>query len=253
MTKATISLKARLALRVQHMLGHVFFPLLGYAMVLALRMNGYRVRELQAVRKRFQTIRHAHKGPLLLCANHLTLVDSVLIDWALASNWTYLQRFALLPWNIPERDNFYGNIGLRIICYLSKCIAIERKGSRANKALVFDKLEYLLRHGHSVCIFPEGTRSRTGYLDMDNFGYGIGSLASRLDDITLVCVYLRGLQQQGHSPLPERGDEIHVQLCALKPQTKAKGRRAAREISVQVMQQLQHMEVRYFDVQAKAA
>lgn len=248
-----ISLGARVAVRVQHTLGHLFFPLIGWSMVLALRLHGYRIRDMRAVRREFQQIRKQHDGALLLCANHLTMVDSILIDWALASNWTYLSKFRLLPWNIPERNNYYENVGLRILCYLCKCIAIERKGSAEHKATVFAQLEYLLRRGHSVCVFPEGTRSRTGHLDMENFGYGVGTLANRVENVTLVCIYLRGQQQTGSSPKPARGDQLYVQLQSFVPETSSKGLRAARDITKQVMARLQSMEDRYFSHQGNAA
>ncbi len=238
---------ARLALRVQRTLGLALFPLLGSLIVMILRLRGLRVEDMAAVRQRFSAIVDEFRGPLLICGNHITRVDSVLIDWALASNWNYFLRFDLLPWNLPERQNYYHNVLLRIVCYLCKCVPIVRDGTVAEKKASLRRLAYLLQRGEAISIFPEGTRTHTGALDMENYGYGIGQLASEVSGSTILCVYLRGHQQRGRTTMPPKGDTLHVELQVLRPETSHTGRRAARDISVQTMALLSEMEERYFD------
>ena len=67
---------------------------------------GYRIRDLARLRQEFQSLREEAKGPLLLCANHLTLIDSFLIMWALCSPLRLLQDVNSFAWNTPDRANF---------------------------------------------------------------------------------------------------------------------------------------------------
>jgi 1-acyl-sn-glycerol-3-phosphate acyltransferase len=240
-----LRLRVRVALQVQRVLAHLFFPIFAVGVVIALRFRGYRIEEIARVRQSFRAIARTCRGPILLCSNHLTVVDSALIAWALASNWTYLFRFHLFAWNLPEWKNFYRNLGLRILCYLGKCVPIVRDGSVEEKRESMGKLEDLLRQGDAVAIFPEGTRSRTGHLDMENFGYGAGQLWARVPNVTVVCVYLRGLAQTTYSTIPARGDKMFVEVQRIEAQSTHKGLRAAREVTRQIMDTLYQMEQRY--------
>ncbi len=91
---------------------------------------GYTIEGRDAVREKFRRIRRESSGPLLICANHLTMIDSFLVAWALAPPWRYVLRYGELPWNVPERVNF-ANSGLQRACsYVMKCIPIARGGAR---------------------------------------------------------------------------------------------------------------------------
>jgi 1-acyl-sn-glycerol-3-phosphate acyltransferase len=240
-----LRLRVRVALQVQRVLAHLFFPIFAVCVVMALRFRGYRIEEIARVRQSFRAITRTCRGPILLCSNHLTVVDSAIIAWALASNGTYFLRFHLFAWNLPEWKNFYRNVGLRILCYLGKCVPIIRDGSVDEKRESMAKLEHLLRQGDAVAIFPEGTRSRSGHLDMENFGYGAGQLWTRVPNVTVVCVYLRGLAQTTYSTIPARGDKMFVEVQRMEAQSTHKGLRAARDVTRQIMDTLYQMEQRY--------
>ena len=238
--------EVRRRLSTQRKLSRLFFPILGGSVAAAVRIRGYRVEGREELRRRFAEIVRQHPGPLLICPNHLTMIDSVLLDRALVSNWTYLKNFKLFPWNIPEWEHVRTNVGFRIVCYLTKCAPFRREGTPEQKRHVLDKLAWLLEEGDSVVIFPEGKRSKTGRLDMENFGYGVGQLSVRVPSAAIVCVYLRGETAVTSSGWPNRGDRIYADLKLVHPHSPHKGRRAARDISVQAMEALREMEEKYF-------
>jgi 1-acyl-sn-glycerol-3-phosphate acyltransferase len=236
--------KVRRRLSIQRLLSHIFFPIVGAGVGLTSLIRGYRNPGRRKLRRRFLKAAADHDGPLLVCPNHLTMIDSVLLDQALASNWTYLTKFRLLPWNIPEWENFRSNLGLRLICYLGKCAPIRRSGTTEQKKHLFDKLAWLLEQGDSVCIFPEGTRSKTGRLETENFGYGVGQLAVRVPSAAILCVYMRA--ETPAKVWPNRNEDIYTDFKFIKPESRHKGRRAARDISIQAMDALREMEDQYF-------
>jgi len=182
-----------------------------------------------------------------VCANHLTMVDSMLILRALAPTWWYLLHFHRVPWNVPERRNFAHKFWPRVGAYLAKCIPIIRGGDRAQVSLVLKKLRRLLARKNSVLIFPEGGRSRTGRVASTNPALGTGRLIKDLPDARVLCVYLRGDHQNEYSNLPIIGESFHCEISWLEPRTEHKGLRGSVEISNQIMQRIQEMEERYFD------
>src|SRR5690606_37039046 len=96
-----------------------------------------------------------------------------------------------------------------------------------------------------VSIFPEGGRSRTGRVDTENFAYGVGQLLLAVPEARVLCVYLRGRKQTGHSDWPQRGDEYAVDLEVFRPATVEQGLRGARDLATQVVQKLAEMERRH--------
>ncbi len=92
----------------------------------------------------------------------------------MASLGGHILRFRRVPWNLPERDNFQRNIFLAVLCYLAKCLPVNRGGSREELQRLLEKCRRVLDWGQSLLIFPEGGRSRTGRVDRENFSYGVG-------------------------------------------------------------------------------
>ncbi len=238
--------EVRSRLASQRTMSHAFFPVLGAGVAAAVYLRGYRVEGRRELRRRFAELAAQHDGPIIFCPNHLTMIDSVLLNRALASNWIYLRRFRFFPWNIPEWENIRSNAGLRFLCYFGKCMPIRRMGTSEQKRAMLDKLAWLLEQGDSVCIFPEGTRSKTGRLDTENFGYGVGQLAVRVPSAAILCAYVRGDTQTTSTGWPHRDDRIYVDFDLIKPTSRYKGLRAARDISVQAMDSLRAMEEKYF-------
>jgi len=243
----TLSRRDQFGLELQRALGWLFFPLWAGLSVGLMRFGaGYRIPDLRAFRKRVQALLEGHDGPLFVCANHLTLIDSALVEWALCSNWAYWRRFARFPWSMPERRNYAGNPALRLMCYLGKCVPVVRGGSPEETKRTLDKFRYLMHRGEALFIFPEGTRSRSGRVDAENYGYGVGRLLAECPGAPVLCVYLRGREQARAGSVPKRGERFYVAAELLTPTSEQRGLRAARELSGQVIAKLVEMERRYF-------
>jgi len=208
---------------------------------------GWRIDGAAEARRVYRALQGGGPTPVLLCANHLTLVDSAVIAWALGSPGLYLRRFAALPWNVPERRNFASSWLQRVLVYLMKCVPIERGSDRRQVAAVLDRLAYLLSRGEAVLIFPEGGRSRTGRIDVQTQTYGVGRLAAEVPGCKVLCVYLRGASQESWSAMPKRGERFSVRVAPLDAGGGKKGLRASVELSRRILERLAEMEGAYFD------
>ena len=207
---------------------------------------GWRVIDAAAARRRYREIVGEGDAPVLVCANHLTLLDSAVIAWALGSPWWYLRRFSTLPWNVPERRNFASSFASRVLVYIMKCVPIVRGSDRREVAAVLDRLGYLLARGEAVLIFPEGGRSRTGRVDIESAAYGVGRIVNELPGCRVVCVYLRGEGQATFGDLPPRGERFRVQVDAIDPRPQHTGVRGSVEVSRQILAHLAELELRHF-------
>lgn len=249
-----LPLRALLALRAQRVISYLSFALFG-PLLLALYRYRYRygAHRLHAVRAQFRALRAAHPGPLLICSNHLTLIDSIIQAIILGSLWDYLRHPASLPWNLPEAKNFYHRWHWRLVCYLGRCIPVQRGGSAEQARDATARMRDVLAMGDAIAIFPEGKRSRDGRVDDRDFSYGVGQLLNLVPQAQVLCVYLRGMRHGGFADFPPRGERFYVQLRMCTPQSTQQGRRRARELSAQVIAQLKAMEAEYFAAVASSA
>ncbi len=208
---------------------------------------GYRIRDAERLRKRYRELTAGGAGPILLCANHLTLIDSFLVGWALGSPGWYLRQFDRLPWNTPEATNFAFGAWSRVASYLGKCIPVVRGGKREEVAAVLAQVVHLLERGEVALMFPEGGRSRSGRVDVDAAAWGVGRVVAAVEGCRVLCVYLRGERQETWSSIPARGERFHVELSCIEPKTDLRGARGSRELARQITAQLARMEEEYFD------
>jgi hypothetical protein len=181
-----------------------------------------------------------------LCANHLTMIDSALIAWALAPPLWYVANFSALPWNVPERTHFASTLTQRVLAYLYKCLPIVRGGSRDELADQLARFAWLVSNGEAGLIFPEGGRSRTGRVEVENAAFGVGRIVKSVPGCRVLCVYLRGERQAGYSGVPARGDRLHVSLSTLEPKSDHAGLRGSRDVARQIAARLAEMEREYF-------
>ncbi len=142
-------------------------------------------------------------------------------------------------------QNFGVNPLSRLMCYLGKCVFVERHGSVESRKLSWSKVTWLNHQGDYICVFPEGGRTRIGRIDRDAAVYGVGQLLQDNPDTLVICAFLRGMGQQNFSFFPRRGEQffLDVEHCDAKVQP---GRRGQREITLQMFDCLESMEKKYF-------
>lgn len=244
---ANLNFWDRFGLFIQDLAGKITFPVWGSFFFFLIRVVGrYRIERIQEIRKQYQQLIKTAQGPIILCANHLTKIDSALITWSLGSIWSYFRSFSHFSWNLPERSRYFSNRLLRIICYLGKCIPIDRGGERDLVNHSLDKIRYLLKKRNVVTIFPEGKRSLDGKIDAKDYSYGVGKLIGAIKDCKVVCIYLRGYGQKKFSSIPRLGEKFYVEMKQIQPSSVHQGIRAARDLAEQIINQLRCMEENYF-------
>jgi acyl-[acyl-carrier-protein]-phospholipid O-acyltransferase / long-chain-fatty-acid--[acyl-carrier-protein] ligase len=118
-------------------------------------------------------------GPALLVSNHLTYLDAFLIGACLEP----VVRF--LVWK-PYYDHKLLNWGLRI----AKAIPVRTGPHSAARAIGRARGE--LERGHVLCIFAEGSISRTG--ELLPFKRGLEAIARGVD-APIIPVHLGGLRE----------------------------------------------------------
>ena len=239
--------KSKIFLHVQDFLGRLAIFFITPFYFLFTRILFYRIRDLREIRLQSAAEFAKHKGPWIICANHLTMVDSFLLNYATFSPGRHITSYKGLPWNLPERRNFQSNIVLAVLCYLAKCIPVDRGGPRGKVKKTLDKCAYLLRNGHNVMIFPEGGRSRSGRVNKESFSYGVGRFVKDVENCKVMCIYLRGDKQHTYSFIPSWGDKFSVQIEVFTPEPiEETGLRAQREYAAQIINRLAQMEENYF-------
>jgi 1-acyl-sn-glycerol-3-phosphate acyltransferase len=245
--------KERIGYDVQMRVGHLAFFVVGPAAVFFMRVIRGNAFEGIAPLRRIYREAAASGRPLIICANHLTMFDSIFLHYALATVPSYLRNFRLFSWNVPAVENFKRDPFLRVLTYVAKTIPIDRSGNAVHHRTVLDRIKYLASRGEIFTIFPEGGRSRTGRVEVERVASGVGNIVRDLERPLVLCVYMRSEQQESYGHLPPRGDRIHLRGEVISPSTTAKGVRAAKELSKQIIEKLRALEDEHFDARARAA
>lgn len=203
---------------------------------------GWRILDRERVRRRYREVRAGSDAPLIVCANHLTMLDSAVIASALGSPGWYLRHYSSLPWNMPEWRNFGSSRTRRVLVYLMKCVPVIRGGDRRAVARVLARIRHLASRGEVVLIFPEGGRSRSGRVDVGNAAHGVGRLVGSLPGCQVLCVYARGEGQTETTDVPARGERFRLRLSLIEPTSDARGVRRSLDLSRQIVGELGRLE-----------
>jgi len=230
------------ALRLQRAAGRALFPLVGLGSVFTMRVLRNNVIEGVAEARRVYRQALATGRPVLVCANHLTMVDAAYLQWALAPLAEYFVHYRRFPWNVAALEHFERSWALRAVVYLGKVVPLDRGGDDAHRRAVIDRLRWLASRDEVLMLFPEGTRSRSGRIDPAAVTYGVGQILAGLERPLVVCAYLRGRRQAGATAVPAWGDTLDLTVELLEPATAERGLRAARDLSRQVIGRLAAME-----------
>jgi hypothetical protein len=217
-------------------------PLVVLLMRVGLR---WRIRGARRCRREYARIL-AEGRPLLVVANHLTMLDSAVIGWGLASALGHVLHPRGLPWNVPLRSRVERSWLWRTLAYVTKCVSVPRGGDRREVAEVLERLADLLRSGEAVLVFPEGGRSRSGRVDAAGAADGVGRLVKDVEGCRVLCVYLRGDAQHTWSNVPAAGDTFTIATRLVEPRTALRGPRASRDVASQIVGHLAEMEGEYF-------
>jgi hypothetical protein len=204
----------------------------------------YKIYNVDRIRKKFAQIIDKEKGPVIICPNHLTMLDSALIMWALSPIWRFIFDPASFPWNFPRK--ILDDPLSAVACYIGRCMILQLGNQEQTKRTI-NRIKYLLTQGHSIMVFPEGRRSRSGRIDTNNFTYGVGSLVQAIPNAKVLCVYLRGVKHNAFTDLPQRSEEFHIDLQLIRPTSVYHGLRGSRDIATQVIHKLAQMEQEYFE------
>lgn len=120
--------------------------------------------------------------PFLICANHSSHLDSIVLMIATGEPF---RRFALLA----ARDYFFGN-ALRSLAfrYLLKLIPLDRSAQPYSlRATLSCCVDFLDQGNRGLILFPEGTRSANG--DIGPFKRGAALFSARLGlPVIPVCI-----------------------------------------------------------------
>ena len=228
------------------MVGRVLIFILVPMVFCFIKISGYRIRNLAGIRKACEKSFQNHHGPWLICANHLTMIDSLVLAYAMMPLVQCAVRFERIPWNVPEKTNFHRNMVSRLICYALKCIPINRGGQRERVNATLSKCIAVLEKKQNLMIFPEGTRSRSGVICTNDFPYGVGRLFCSVPECKVLCMYARGDHQKSYSFIPRYKEVFTVKTEIMQPFTNLKGLKAQRDIAGQIVRHLAKMEKEYF-------
>ena len=237
----------RFFLGLQYLCGRLAVVVTVPLIFVTIRLLGYRIRDLKRVRAEVARLQRVHEGPWLICPNHLTMIDSALISYGMFSLFGHFLHFNRVAWNLPERDNFQRNPVLATLCYLAKCLPVNRCGNRDELQKVLEKCLYLLSKRQSLMIFPEGGRSRTGRVDRENYSYGVGRFVEECPEARVLLVFLRGDGQKEYGNLPRIGDHFTMAVEAFDPgRAEGSGLRAQREYARRIVERLAGIEEAHF-------
>lgn len=225
----------------------LFLPLY-YLCVAAMRwIGGWKIRDAARIRAQYKEISRSNE-PLIICANHLTFIDSALMHWAFGSGLWYFFNFSKFSWNLPAGDFFKKKFFHRFMGAISKCLFIHRDGSKEHKDSVARMCIQLVRDGEIVTVFPEGKRSRTGRFDPEKLTYGVGKMVMELGgSCRVLCAYVRAEDQDNYSNYPPKGSQIHFDMQLIQARSAKEGRDAYQEIVDQVGRTIKRMEDRFFE------
>lgn len=230
----------------------LLLPVGGLLVAVMKYVRGYRIENMAAIRREFNKIwaeKQSGGYPLIICANHLTFIDSAIIIWALASNLWYLFNYRAFTWNVPAGDFFKKKFHYHAILYLTKCIFIDREGSPAHKNAVLNLCRYLLAKGNVVLIFPEGQRSRDGRFDKDRLRFGTGKILTSLEDARVLCIHLRSPSQEKFSNYPPKGSRFDLRMRVIQPGTSGPSKKQASIAAVkEIGAAIEEMENEFFTV-----
>jgi 1-acyl-sn-glycerol-3-phosphate acyltransferase len=143
-------------------------------------------------------------GPAILASNHLSVIDSIILPSVMRRNVYFLAKGEYF-----EMSGVAGAVMKQIMYGLNQ-IPVDRSGGR--KSLVaIDSALPVLRDGHVLGIYPEGTRSPDGRLYRGRPGVAKVALDAPAPIIPLGLIGTEKIQPIG-SRIPRIGPNVEVRV-----------------------------------------
>ncbi len=244
-----LSIIYKIKIHLQRFLGNLAFLGIGIIVVVILKkIYKFEIIEHKKHKEFFRNLLKDRK-PILICSNHLTMIDSVILQYAFGDYFTYLFHYWMFSWNVPAKEVFAKNWFLKTFLFLAKCIPIDRYGSSEHHQNIMEQTKYILLLKEPFIIFPEGARSRKGTFDLENLTYGIGKILYDLPEVEVLCVYLRGNKQKTFTNFPEKESKFYLDYQLIHPKTNTTRKlQAEKELALQVGGIIKQLEEKYFNL-----
>jgi hypothetical protein len=162
-----------------------------------------------------------NKKPLLLACNHMTLIDSVILNSYLSSVFGYYglikNDFRPFVWNLPAKENLEllknnhdGWLAKSFFYEFGRIVPIERDNPESSKKTLEQVVDMMLNDNHVFNIFPEAGRTRREEFSKEDMTPGASKIIydvyKKIKEVpNVLCVYLRSKSQKGYSDLPQPG------------------------------------------------
>jgi 1-acyl-sn-glycerol-3-phosphate acyltransferase len=175
-------------------------------------------------------------GPAVLCPNHLSFFDSILMIMALDR-----------PVYFVGKADYLDSWKTRRLFPAMGMIPIERdNGARAMLAL--DTAAEVLREGALLCVFPEGTRSRDGHLHRGYIGAARVAITVGCPILPVGIVGTREIQPPGaRLPRPGRACSISIGAPLVAGDVGVNSRRSvARALTNEVMERIAELSGQHY-------
>ena len=245
---------ANRALDRQRLLSGLLAPLY-YAVLdgaLRLRLKSAIIREAE-FRAKVWSLIDSNPGPLIWVANHCTLADSWIINWAVFSLGTAFRRRAI-PWSVARTSIYYPSgsdwrsRAARLAVYLGRVVPLVNEGSEeakeASRRELFETFVRILGDGGSVFFFPEAGLSSNGWFEPRKPKDFVGRLAAAVPQAAILCIYCRGEGQATSTPGPRSGETYRLEAELLRPTWDAGT--PPREIASKVFEAIGALQERWF-------
>lgn len=240
--------EARVPLKIwwQYLLGQIFYGPLLWWVTLGARLWGLKIQGHKSYRNFYKDLTSKDKPPLIICPNHLTYVDSVVLIYAFGNHFWYVSNFKKHMWNLVAKE-YSKNPLFNFVCYLSKCIYLDREKERERNYPTIKAATSLLRNGEILLVFPEGRRSKTGRFDDSRLAYGLGKIIEELGECRVLCTYLRAPEQGNKaSRFFPRGSNYKILTELVHYKSSDSGELKAAKIVRDISVRIKKLESNYF-------
>jgi 1-acyl-sn-glycerol-3-phosphate acyltransferase len=145
-------------------------------------------------------------GPAILASNHLSFSDSIFLPVAVPRKITFMAKSEYF-----EGTGIRGKVTAALIRGAGQ-VPVDRTGGNASMAAITTGVR-LLKEGHMLGIYPEGTRSSDGRLYRGKTGVARIALESRVPVIPVAMINTEMVQPIGRSR-PNFGVEVGIRIGA---------------------------------------